>query len=297
MRKQACNALKEKIDRGSKMSDLGLSSEEIIKMTEDCNLSGYKINLNKNLYREMFFDNPEINPETGRKITINGSVYKLLVKKYGNPVEEKELSKPKVRKVASPKKSATKKLGTKKSETKVAEKPKTRKSGVPKGVKQIELVKPKSRKKQELDDSVFDEPKTDLEEKKEFINFKGFKSLFRKNQENKIPESREPLYSTKTFKQICKEFKEDPSVNPETGRKINMNGKKYNYLKEKCIDESEEKNIPKSNMQKLMEDYRTSNRPLKEEISNPLIINSTKTLYTREGIKKVPRICNNFAQE
>jgi hypothetical protein len=37
-------------------------------------------------YRKEFLNNPNINPETGRTITINGTTFKKLVKKYGVPI-------------------------------------------------------------------------------------------------------------------------------------------------------------------------------------------------------------------
>jgi hypothetical protein len=46
------------------------------------------------IQKQQFHDNPYINPETGKSITINGSTYKKLVKKYGRPkiVSENKIS-------------------------------------------------------------------------------------------------------------------------------------------------------------------------------------------------------------
>lgn len=61
-------------------------------------MSTYQFNKLKKQFRQ----NPTVNPETGRTISKNGSIYNHLVKKYGQPIQQ---SPKKSQSVKSPRQS------------------------------------------------------------------------------------------------------------------------------------------------------------------------------------------------
>ena len=169
------------------------------------------MNLNKKLCDEWNM-NKNINPITKKKIVIDGPTYKKIEK---NCNKNKEDKKPK-KEDKKPKKENKK---PKKEDKK------------PKNICEEWLKNPNIN------------PETGKTIKKNGVIYKKLLKLCeeKKNKSKTSSLSSHSSSSKKSVnsdvkeKKLCEEWLKNPSINPETGRKINIDGPKYNYFKTLCL--------------------------------------------------------------